>query len=332
MAKNLVKQLKLSTMKKLLAILMIPLFFLASCKKVEDDPDPTGTSSYKTLTEYMVNNNMDLNTVLTDWIVGAPALADVQTFINTYDILDIRGAADFAAGHIEGAKNTTLADVLTAAQGTTKPILVVCYTGQSASHAVVALRLSGYSAKVLKSGMSGWRADLAGPWEANSGPINGNKGIGHSNWVSTATQTATQFGEPDLTLSGDGAAMLKERVQLMLTNGFKSVKNTDVLDNPGNYFINNYWAQADVDHYGHISNAYRIMPLTIANGEMKNLDPSKTIVTYCWTGQTSSMVTAYLNVIGYNALSLSFGANGMIYNNLESHQFVTPTVDLPVVQ
>jgi rhodanese-related sulfurtransferase len=64
---------------------------------------------------------------------------------------------------------------------------------------------------------------------------------------------------------------------------------------------------------------------------MKNIDPDKTVVTYCWTGQTSSMVTAYLNVIGYNAVSLKFGANGMIYSNLESHKFVTPTVDLPIV-
>ena len=64
---------------------------------------------------------------------------------------------------------------------------------------------------------------------------------------------------------------------------------------------------------------------------MKNYDPEKTAVTYCWTGQTSSMVTAYLNVIGYNAVSLKFGANSMIYDNLESHQFVTPTVSLPVV-
>jgi 3-mercaptopyruvate sulfurtransferase SseA len=32
-------------------------------------------------------------------------------------------------------------------------------------------------------------------------------------------------------------------------------------------------------------------------GEINNLDPSKTVVTYCWTGQTSSMITAYLNVL-----------------------------------
>ena len=317
-------------MKKLLAILMIPLFIAVSCKKVEDEPAAT-TNSYKTLTTYLVDNNMDLPQITTDWIVGPPALADVQTFIDGYNIIDIRGGSDFATSHIEGATNSTLADILTTAAGTTKPILVVCYTGQTAAHAVVALKLSGFEAKLLKWGMSGWTSTLSAPWEGNSGPVNGITAIGHSNWVTTATTPVATFADPSLTLSGDGAAMLKARVQLMLTNGFKASKNVDVLTTPSDYFINNYWAQADVDHYGHIAEAYRVNPLSIAGGEMSNLDPAKTVVTYCWTGQTSSMVTAYLNVIGYNATSLTFGANGMIYTDLQSHKFVTPTVDLPVV-
>ena len=73
--------------------------------------------------------------------------------------------------------------------------------------------------------------------------------------------------------------------------------------------------------HGHIAGAYRISPLTLAGNEYKALDPTKTIVTYCWTGQTSALVTAYLNVLGYDAKSLKFGTNGMIYSNLESHKW-----------
>jgi len=318
-------------MKKLLVLTIVSLFLATSCKKVTDDPI-SNSSAYKTLTTYMVANDMDLPDILTDWIVPAPALADVQTFINTYDIIDIRSAADYAAGHIEGAVNSTLANVLTTAAGTTKPILVVCYTGQSAAHAVVALKLSGYTAKVLMWGMSGWTSTLSGSWEANSGPVNGITAIGHTNWVTTPTTSLATFGDPDITGTGDAATMLATRVQTMLDNGFKGVTNTDVLDAPSNYFINVYWSQADVDTYGHIAEAYRVNPLTLSVGEMSNLDPSQKIVTYCWTGQTSSMITAYLNVIGYDAASLKFGANGMIYTDLQSHKYVTPTVDLPIVQ
>lgn len=319
-------------MKKLLVLTIAALFLATSCKKVEDDPVP-GSSPYNTMTTYMVDNNLDLPDVLNGWIVGAPPLADVQTFINTYYIIDIRSASDYAAGHIEGAVNSTLADILTTASNATKPILVVCYTGQSAGHAVVALRLSGYSdAKVLKFGMSSWRSDTAGPWEGASGPTNGIAAIGHTNWVTTATAPLETFNDPDISGSGSGEAILAARVQNMLTNGFKGIANTAVLDNPTDYFINNYWAQADVDQYGHIASAYRISPLSLSVGEINNLDPGKTVVTYCWTGQTSSMITAYLNVLGYDATSLKFGANGMIYTDLVAHQYVSPTVDLPIVQ
>lgn len=320
-------------MKKLILLLLIPMLVLASCKKDSDEPTPTPGSdtSYEILTNYLVANDLDLPDILTAWIVPAPASeADLPAFLDSYDIIDIRGTSDFNGGHIEGAVNTTLANILVEAQNTTKTILVVCYTGQTAAHAVVALRLSGYDAKVLMWGMSGWNSTMSGPWLGNSGDENGNTAVGNANWVATATATATQFNDPTIT-GNDGQTMLEIQVQNMLTNGFKGINNVDVLANPSNYFINNFWDEADVTHYGHIAEAYRIKPLSIENGEMKNIDPDKTVVTYCWTGQTSSMVTAYLNVIGYNATSLKFGTNGMIYTELESHQFVTPTVDLPVV-
>ena len=43
------------------------------------------------------------------------------------------------------------------------------------------------------------------------------------------------------------------------------------------------------------------------------------------------MLTAYLTVLGYDALSLKFGSNSMIYDALESHKFSAPEVDYPVV-
>lgn len=307
------------------------------CKYEETvcDCSPEGADPYATLTEYLVENDMDLPDVLASWITARPASVDeVSTFVATYDIFDIRGAADYDAGHIEGAQNVTLANLLEKAASTTKPILVVCYTGQTASHAVVALRLSGYAdAKVLMWGMSGWRSDLSGPWLANSGNENGVIGVGHTNWTTADVESNSSQDTPELTTSAtDGAGILEDRVATMLENGFKGVASSAVLEGPSGYMINNYWAQADVDHYGHIAGAYRISPLSIEGGEIDFLDPDQQICTYCWTGQTSSMITAYLNILGFNAVSLKFGANSMIYSELESHKFVAPTVDYPVVQ
>lgn len=320
-------------MRRILYLLAISLIVFTGCKKEEETPN-TG-DSFETLTTYLVDQDLDIPDMLASWITAAPAEADLTSFLDTYDILDIRGASDFAAGHISGATNTTLANILTAAASTSKPILVVCYTGQTASHAVIALRLSGYKdAKVLKWGMSGWASSFSGPWLENSGDDNGNAAEGTGNWESIPGNiTATgSFAYPEYTTTAtDGQGILEERVEKMLAGGFKGVPSSTVLATPTDYFINNYWSAADVELNGNITGAYRINPLTLEGDEIKGLDPSKTIVTYCWTGQTSSMVTAYLNVIGYNAVSLKFGANSMIYTDLSGHKFTTPTTDLPVV-
>jgi rhodanese-related sulfurtransferase len=58
---------------------------------------------------------------------------------------------------------------------------------------------------------------------------------------------------------------------------------------------------------------------------MKTLPTNQTIVVYCYTGQTSSFVAAYLRLLGYDAKSLSFGANAMIYDTMPGTKFVPAT-------
>ncbi|MBN1252614.1 MAG: hypothetical protein JXR51_04440 [Bacteroidales bacterium] len=317
-------------MKKLLkfAILLaiIPMLSISSCKKdnttepVERQTDP----EFQTLTTYMAANSMDLSAVVTDWITSASAVAGSEA---NYYIIDLRSADAYNAGHITGAVNSTLANVITtAANNGGKPILVACYTGQTAGHAVCALRLSGYpTAKVLMWGMSGWNSSLSASWTGGTGDV----ALSSANWTDApgAIVDNVEFDDPDLTTTATtGATMLAERVAAMLNTGFQGITATDVLANPAGFFINNYWAEADVETYGNITGAHRINPLTIAGGEYKYLDPEQTIVTYCWTGQTSSVITAYLNVIGYTASSLKFGANSMIYSDLTAHKWDATTV------
>jgi rhodanese-related sulfurtransferase len=104
----------------------------------------------------------------------------------------------------------------------------------------------------------------------------------------------------------------------MLSNGSWLINNDEVLANPGNFFINNKWSTGSWDAYGHFTGAYRIDEnLNIAN--LKNLDPSKTMVTYCYTGQTSAITTAWLQVLGYdNARSLKFGVNAINYTEMKN--------------
>lgn len=299
-----------------LILALVPVLVLSSCSK-DEDPEEEVKGTFTDLKNHLVNSNMDLPNILDSWITSAEAIHGKG--LDAYHIMDIRSPEAFDLGHIPGAVPSSLGTIVTDAAGVTKPIIVACYTGQSASHAVVALRLSGFpTAKVLKWGMSGWHEDFAASW--NDGV--GSDGIGHANWSMDATTPTEAYSYPEWeTTATDGAGILAERVTAFLAGGFKGVPSSTVLAAPSDYFINNYWEEDDVTHYGHIKYAYRVLPLSLANDEIQNLDASETIVTYCWTGQTSSMVTAYLNVLGYNAVSLKFGVNSMIYDNLESHKW-----------
>lgn len=299
--------------------LIIPTVILTSCKDDGDDAKPERQTDveFQILKDYLVTNDLDLDNVLDGWITAASA---VNTDLNNYYVLDIRSTTAYADGHIPGAVNCAYADVLDSAATAPvgKTIVVACYSGQTAGHAVCALRLSGYpTAKVLMWGMSGWHSSL----DSWSGACNT---ITSSNWMDapgSIVEATDEYADPNITETGDGETILAARVDALLSGSLRGVTGADVLDAPQNYFINNYWDAANVQEYGNIAGAHRIKPLTLAGEEYTHLDPSKDVVTYCWTGQTSSVITAYLYVLGYNSHTLKNGANSMIYDNLTAHKW-----------
>lgn len=305
----------------LIGLLLLPILFLTSCDRGDDleSVELVSTPAFELMTDYMVENSLDINNILTNadgkkFVVGAPAEADLDAFLAKYFIMDIRSNADFLTAHINGAQNVAFKDILTTAASTTKPILVVCYTGQTACYATGLLRLYGYSnTQALKWGMAGWNSAHAGAWNNNVANIAENS----PNWSYGAAPANITFDNPVIsTTLTDGQAILKERVELIVAEGFQGVNGGDVLNNPGGYFINNYFSEADYSGFGHISSAYRILPLTLADDSYKSLDPdANTVVTYCYTGQTSAVITAALRVLGYNAASLKFGMNGLYNSN-----------------
>jgi rhodanese-related sulfurtransferase len=312
-----------------LAVLLVffPVVMMTSCKK----DAPEAVNAYVTLKTYMVANTLDLPDLAKNWIVD-PKSTNTGGIVDSaageipgYHVFDIRPAADFATGHIKNAVNVALKDVVTtAANYTDKPICVVCFTGQTAGQAVMALRLSGFAnAVVLKWGMAGWNANYKGPWVANSGVEtsgNGNIAVGSANWVTTAAPALQSFDEPVWTsTSTDGAAILKERVQAVLDAGFTTAAATDVLANPTGFQIVNYWSEADYIAFGHFDGAYDLPVIALAGDLVKAIDPSKDALVYCYTGQTSSIATFWLNVLGYKTKGIGFGANKLVYDQLKAN-------------
>lgn len=288
----------------LIALFLIPAFVLTSCKKDNEET----FDAQKELTTYLVGQNLDINTIIGGFVMPAPEDGNVSAKY----LIDIRSEADYAAGHIEGAHRVDLGNILTEAAKADKPILVICKTGQTATYATTLLRLSGYAdAQALKWGMSGWNGALDA-WTGNIG----NVAEGSANWSTDVAPTNLSYSSPKFTsTSTSGAEILKERVAAVLADGFKTASATDVVASPENYFINNYFSEADYLGFGHIKGAYRINPLLVGDGQVNFLDPDKTVITYCYTGQTSAAITAYLRVIGYDAKSLLFGMNKLYNSN-----------------
>ena len=76
-------------------------------------------------------------------------------------VVDIREPAEFAAGHIVGARNVPLAQIDGAKDLPTNkalPVVVVCATGARSGRAVSSLRRLGHAGAVgLAGGLAAWR-------------------------------------------------------------------------------------------------------------------------------------------------------------------------------
>jgi len=213
-------------------------------------------------------------------------------------ILDIRSAEDYAKGHIKGAVNAPWGPAIAASLDklpADKPVMIYCYTGQTAGQAVATLNMAGIDAKSVNLG-----------W---------NLGISKVEGIATET-TANDF--PTVT-----AAQVKPEVKAAITayyDGLATVKGTTY----ANYKISEDDAKKLVDTKdasalflsvrkaedyakGHIESAINI-PFGKGMEQQFNMLPKdKKIVVYCYTGQTAGQVVAGLRLLGYDAVSMHSG-------------------------
>ena len=293
-------------------------FFLTSCEKDET----TSINESEVLAQYLESTDSPLQKdfVNTDMptIMSATEVKTLNQTNQVY-IIDIRAAADFAVGHIANAHNVAFADILTHIKAVdltsyTK-VAIVCYTGQTAGYAASLLRIMGYD-KVfsMKWGMCSWNEAFAGKW--NTAIATGNAFA--TQFVTTETAKAAKGEMPVLsTGKTTGQEILEARVAELLTAGFTpaTISNTALFADLSANYIVNYWSPA---HYAisHIPGAIQYTPkeaLKLAS-DLKTLPTNKPVVVYCYTGQTSAFLAAYLRLLGYDAKSLLYGANAMIYD------------------
>jgi rhodanese-related sulfurtransferase len=306
-----------------LFILIVPVFlFLAGCSKDDSNPvQPTINESELAIQALEGTDGGYLN-------VACPAIVDAKLVYEDingakkWHIIDVRAAADYALGHVDGAVNVTIAGILTYMKTITPSsydkIVIICYTGQSAAFTTAILRMAGYANVFsMKYGMSSWNKDFDRITSKVSSQY-------VAQFVDTDSPKAAAGALPTLsTGKTTGTEILQVRIDSVLAQSYTKVAidAATVMANPSNYYIVNYWPVSDYTLCKHIPGAIQYTPkadLKLSTF-LKTLPTDKTIVVYCYTGQTSANVATILRVMGYDARSLSYGTNGMIWQTMKDN-------------
>ncbi|MCX7908450.1 MAG: rhodanese-like domain-containing protein [Ignavibacteria bacterium] len=315
-------------LRNIFAVFILAIF-VWSCSESSNEPT---VNEAEVLIKYLESTQSPygkfyVNTDLPSIVDAATLKADVEA--NKAYVIDIRAAADFAKGRIKGAKNISETEVINHIKSidATKydKIVIVCYTGQTAGYYASLARLLGYkNVFSLKWGMCSWHTDFAKRWRDVI--ANGNK---YASQFETKPNSKGQPGNLPVLNTGKktGKEILEARVNKIISEKFDAAKITadEVFQDLSKYYIVNYWPESQYLDPGHIPGAVQYTPKAslALDQELKTLPTNKTIVIYCYSGQTSAFLVAYLRLIGYDAKSLLFGANGMIYDKMVEKKLTT---------
>ena len=286
----------------LLALVLV--FSLSACGKTEEQASME-VATTEAVTEAAT---FDMTALVTSYFENMPEhiyKIDQVEFIDlvkadeAMTIIDIRSAEDYAAGHVKGAVNMPWGPAISEGLSsipTDKPVYIYCYTGQTAGQAVATLNIAGIEARSVNLG-----------WNLGISKVEGVADV-------TVTDAATLTAGVT-TIDADVQAAMDAYYAGLATVADGVYKNykiseTDLkaLVDAKDTSIYIYSVRKAEDfNKGHIEGAINNPFGKAMAADFANLPKDKTIVVYCYTGQTAGQVTAALRLMGYDAVSLNGG-------------------------
>lgn len=215
-------------------------------------------------------------------------------------ILDIRSAADYEAGHIKGAVNApwgpAIAENLKFIPAD-KTVYVYCYTGQTAGQAVNTLNVAGFDAKSVNLG-----------WNMGISKVEGVADVTET--TANAFPTAETAIDPAVQAAMDayytGLAAVKETKYANYKVSEDDLKAMVDAKDESIYIVD---ARKAEDYAkGHIAGAVNLPFGKGMEAGFAELPMDKTVVVYCYTGQTAGQAVAGMRLMGLDAVSLNGGA------------------------
>lgn len=265
------------------------------------------------------------------FVISAQALrTNLLTKPGQQYLIDIRAPEDYAKGHIQGVVNMRFNDVYAHVKGLNpaayENIVLIDCDGQASAYAVSLLRAAGYANTVsLKWGMSSWAAAFA-----HESWLKMISNVRSAEFVSTPSPPKRPAGTLPQLATGKTTAdeILEARLQRLFQEGYAPVPVSHdfvftqvYLD--ADIHIINYWTPELYVSQGHIPGAINYPPAEKpfqSGTHLATLSTTAPNIIYCFTGQTSSYVSGYLRILGYDARSLAFGANSMIYERMRENK------------
>lgn len=212
-------------------------------------------------------------------------------------IIDMRSADDYAKGHIKGAVNmpfnTTISNNLMNIPRD-KEVFVYCYSGQTAGQAVATLNIAGIQGRSVNLGWNFGLSKLDNIEEVTSTEMVAIEALGLD--VEPAIQSA-------MDAYYEGLADVKGTTYQNYMISEASLR--EAIDSDEIYILS--IRQEDAYNEGHIPGA-ELMPYGKGmEKSFESLPMDKTIVVYCYSGQTAGQTVAALRLLGYDAVSLKGG-------------------------
>ncbi|MFZ5640502.1 MAG: rhodanese-like domain-containing protein [Bacillota bacterium] len=260
----------------------------------------------------------------------------------SYFLVSLQKPEDYAKGHVKGAINIPYAQIAKkenlAKLPKDKKLVLICYTGHTASYAAMFLNELGYEAYAMKFGMMAWNDKTAGMGSVKPYV----KSAGYP--VDTAPVEAQATNELPVVATGQTTAeeiIIAAADNYLSTDRGKKSPTVSVEDinnaiNGGDqsYFLVSLQKPEDYAK-GHVKGAINIPYAQIAKEEnLKKLPKDKKIVLICYTGHTASYASMLLNQLGYEAYAMKFGTMG--WNDttagMGSVKAYTKSAGFPVVE
>ena len=245
---------------------------------------------------------------------------------SAFFVVDVRDWQDFCLGHIEGALHLDFNSWASPENLSRLPhdrkIIVVCDNGCASAQVAAGLRLLGYDAAIIRTGMNGWTKTR------NTGAImtaleSAGFPVARSEAVPCApAPQGCDCGALNPELFRTFAAEVEQLFRDAPVAGVTarniiepSLLRQSLENRADDYYLLDVREDFEFEGVGHIEGARWMEFKAAAVPENLALLPrDRTIVTICYTGNMAAQLTTILRLLGYEALVLNLGMAGWIRN------------------